>query len=227
MYSLEEVWRPSPSSGPAPPPSPSPSWPPPWPTSPPSLSPSTAPCSSSPRSPSPGARGRSLSSHPDQSLVMCRLFYLISCLLNSLAMMSSCCLLYIWLSLALHHLLAQYHLLFLLLLTSVTVITAGLVTVIIRLSGVSDGAEVDRLRVSTDRRENIIKMIGEDLDCLLYSYSTLLFPGDRLSLVTWSLRLPPSSVVITKVHSALQIIRFSSLSRASPSAPPRQLFSML
>lgn len=99
---------------------------------------------------------------------MFRLFYLTSCLLNSLAMMSSCCLLYIWLSLAVHHLLAQYHLLFLLLFSSVTVITAGLVMVILRLSGVSDGAEVDRLRVSTGRRENIIKMIGEDLYFLLY-----------------------------------------------------------
>ena len=75
-------------------------------------------------------------------------------------MMSCCCLLYVWLSLAVHQLLAQYHLLYLLLLISVTVLTAGLTRLIMRLSRLSDGAQVDSLKLSLGQEKNIIRRIG-------------------------------------------------------------------
>ena len=75
-------------------------------------------------------------------------------------MMSCCCLLYVWLSLAVHQLLAQYHLLYLLLLISVTVLTAGLTRLIMRLSRLSDGAPVDSLKLSQGQERNIIRRIG-------------------------------------------------------------------
>ena len=75
-------------------------------------------------------------------------------------MMSCCCLLYVWLSLAVHQLLAQYQLLYLLLLISVTVLTAGLTRLIMRLSRLSDGAPVDSLKLSQGQERNIIRRIG-------------------------------------------------------------------
>ena len=75
-------------------------------------------------------------------------------------MMSCCCLLYVWLSLAVHQLLAQYQLLYLLLLISVTVLTAGLTRLIMRLSRLSDGAQVDSLKFSQGQERNIIRRIG-------------------------------------------------------------------
>ena len=75
-------------------------------------------------------------------------------------MMSCCCLLYVWLFLAVHQLLAQYHLLYLLLLISVTILTAGLTRLIMRLSRLSDGAQVDSLKLSQGQERNIIRRIG-------------------------------------------------------------------
>ena len=102
------------------------------------------------------------------------LVYLIACLTNSLAIMSSCCLLYTQLSLAVHHSLARYHLLLLLLLVAITAVTSALVQLVVRLYKVSDGGGLDRVNVRSEGSTSIINLIGRfvelNISALLISY---------------------------------------------------------
>ena len=88
------------------------------------------------------------------------LVYLAACLTNSLAVLTSCCLLYIQISLVVQQALARYHLLALLLLVAITALIAALVQLVVRLYKVSEGGELDKINVRNERSANIINLIG-------------------------------------------------------------------
>ena len=88
------------------------------------------------------------------------LVYLAASLTNSLAVLSSCSLLYIQISLAVQPALARYHLLVLLLLVAIVAVTSALVRLVVRLYKVSEGGELDRINVRSERSANIINLIG-------------------------------------------------------------------
>ena len=88
------------------------------------------------------------------------LVYLTACLTNSLALLSSCCLLYTQVSLAVHHSLARYHLLALLLLVAITAAVSALVQLVVRLCKLSDGGDLDRINLRRGHSTNIINLIG-------------------------------------------------------------------
>ena len=88
------------------------------------------------------------------------LVYLTACLTNSLALLSSCCLLYTQVSLAVHHSLARYHLLALLLLVAITAAVSALVQLVVRLCKLSDGGDLDRINLRRGQSTNIINLIG-------------------------------------------------------------------
>ena len=99
------------------------------------------------------------------------LVYLTACLTNSLAIMSSCCLLYTQLSLAVHHSLARYHLL-LLLLVAITAVTSALVQLVVRLYKVSDGGGLDRVNVRSEDSTSIINLIGRFVELNISAFFT-------------------------------------------------------
>ena len=88
------------------------------------------------------------------------LVYLAASLTNSLAVLSSCSLLYIQISLAVQPALARYHVLVLLLLVAIIAVTSALVRLVVRLYKVSEGGELDRINVRSERSGNIINLIG-------------------------------------------------------------------
>ena len=88
------------------------------------------------------------------------LVYLAASLTNSLAVLSSCSLLYIQISLAVQPALARYHVLVLLLLVAIVAVTSALVRLVVRLYKVSEGGELDRINVRSERSANIINLIG-------------------------------------------------------------------
>ena len=88
------------------------------------------------------------------------LVYMAASLTNSLAVLSSCSLLYIQISLAVQPALARYHVLVLLLLVAIVAVTSALVRLVVRLYKVSEGGELDRINVRSERSGNIINLIG-------------------------------------------------------------------
>ena len=89
------------------------------------------------------------------------LVYLAACLTNSLAILSSCCLLYIQIALAVQQTLARYHLLALFLLVAIVALIAVLVQLVVRLYKVSEGGELDKINVRSEPSTNIINLIGQ------------------------------------------------------------------